>query len=168
MKNDEYVNTPAIGQDALADILRTQNFMNLGSQLISWRVLNLVGGFEELHRFIEDVELHIKIAMAKGVFVKAVSSGPIFWYRDRLNHCQNLTETQFVEGCIRNAKLVERSVFIGRKRFDATLLKQLLRFIVRVQGTSLGGTGNASNRFWRTLKRFDQDFYRLRRSSCGR
>ncbi len=104
------VRAPNIGKHALADILLDANFQQLGSQLFRVRVLEGIGGFDEAHDLVEDVELCIKIALADGVFVKARSSGPVFWYRDRPGSLSKSNQRQFVEACIRNAKLVERHV----------------------------------------------------------
>jgi len=107
-KREEYVYAPVIGKNALADLLRTKNFIALGSQLFRSDVLRRLGGFDESHRFIEDVELHIKIAMENGAFVKALSNGPIFWYRDRAQSQSKSDRIEFIGGCIRNARMVER------------------------------------------------------------
>jgi glycosyltransferase involved in cell wall biosynthesis len=107
-EKDQYVNTPLIGENTLADLLQTGNFIHLGSALFGSDVLRRIGGFDESHWLIEDVELDIKIAIGKGVFVKAPSNGPLFWYRDRPRSLSKSDQTEFIEGCIRNAKLVER------------------------------------------------------------
>jgi len=109
-EKEKYVNTPLIGENALADLLQPSNFIHLGSALFSLGALRRVGGFDASHWLIEDVELGIKIAMGKGVFVKTPSAGPLFWYRDRPRSLSKSDRTEFVEGCIRNAKLVERYV----------------------------------------------------------
>jgi glycosyltransferase involved in cell wall biosynthesis len=109
-KKSDHVNAPLIGHDTLADLLQSKNFIALGSQLFSSEALRGVGGFDESHRLIEDVELHIKIAMGGGIFVKVLSNRPLFWYRDGPQSLSKSNRTEFVEGCIRNAKLVERYV----------------------------------------------------------
>jgi glycosyltransferase involved in cell wall biosynthesis len=109
-EKEKYVRTPVIGEDALADVLQTGNFIHLGSALLSLGALRRVGGFDESHWLIEDVELHIKLAMGKGVFVKAPSNEPLSWYRDRAHSLSKCDPTAFVEGCIRNAKLAEQHI----------------------------------------------------------
>jgi glycosyltransferase involved in cell wall biosynthesis len=107
---ENYIYKPMIGEDAPADLLRNENFIGLGSQLISLSALRRLGGFDESHRFIEDVELYIKIAVGNGVFVKAASSGPLFWYRDRPQSLSKSNPRQFVEAYIRNARLVAQHI----------------------------------------------------------
>src|SRR5262249_27061300 len=82
-EKEKHIYQPVIGEDALTELLRDENFIALGSQLIRLSALRQLGGFDESHRFVEDVELYIKIAIRNGAFVKAASSGPLFWYRDR-------------------------------------------------------------------------------------
>jgi glycosyltransferase involved in cell wall biosynthesis len=109
-KADDEIRAPMIGQNILADILRDKNFQQLGSQMFKASILEAVGGFDEAHDLIEDVELCIKIGIAKGVFVKAGSNGPMSWYRDRPRSLSKRDQRKFVEACIRNAKLVEEHV----------------------------------------------------------
>ena len=66
------------------------------------------GGFDESHWLIEDVDLNLRVAMAGGVYLKAPSAFPIFWYRDRPRSLSKSSQAEFVEGCVRNAKLVEQ------------------------------------------------------------
>jgi glycosyltransferase involved in cell wall biosynthesis len=107
-QKENYIYTPIIGKSAVADLLRDANFIHLGSALLNSSVLTRIGGFDESHWLIEDVELHLKIAMAKGKFAKAASNGPLFWHRDRPQSLSKSNQRQFVEGCIRNARLVAR------------------------------------------------------------
>src|SRR5262249_15513119 len=109
-EKEKYIYRPVISEDAPADLLRNENCMTRGSQLIRLSALRELGGFDESHRFVEDVELDIKIAIANGVFVKAASSGPLFWYRDRPQSLSKSNQTQFVEACIRNARLVAQHI----------------------------------------------------------
>jgi glycosyltransferase involved in cell wall biosynthesis len=109
-EKEKCIYTPVIRGDALADVLQTSNFIHLASALFSLSALHRAGGFDETHWLIEDVELCIKIAMEKGVFVKASSAEPLSWYRDRTHSLSKSDPTAFVEGCIRNAKLVEQYI----------------------------------------------------------
>lgn len=104
------IRMPLIGQDALADILKDENFQQLGSQLVRKTAFDRVGGFNEAHSLVEDVELCIKMAAAGREFGKAPTHGPIFWYRDRPRSLSKLDERQFVEACIRNARLVQQFI----------------------------------------------------------
>jgi glycosyltransferase involved in cell wall biosynthesis len=107
---DGNIRTPTIGSDALADVLSTENFLQLGSQIFKVSVLDCAGGFDSSHEPIEDVGLDVKIAIIDGRFVKAQSNGPIAWYRDRPRSLSKTNRRQFVESCIKNGKLAERYV----------------------------------------------------------
>jgi glycosyltransferase involved in cell wall biosynthesis len=109
-EKEKYIYQPVIGEDAPTELLRDENFIALGSQLIRLSALRQLGGFDESHRFVEDVELYIKIAIRNGVFVKASSSGPLFWYRDRPQSLSKSNQRLFVEACIRNARLVAQHI----------------------------------------------------------
>lgn len=109
---EDALRTPTLGGDILADILRDQNFQQLGCLLFRADVLEAVGGFDESHQLVEDVEMCIKIAMNNGVFAKAHTDGPVSWYRDRPRSLSKLDQRQFVEACIRNARLVEQFVML--------------------------------------------------------
>jgi glycosyltransferase involved in cell wall biosynthesis len=109
-EKEKYIYRPVISEDAAADLLRNENFIALGSQLIRLSALRQLGGFDESHRFVEDVELYVKIAVRNGVFVKAASSGPLFWYRDRPQSLSKSNQKLFVEACIRNARLVAQHI----------------------------------------------------------
>jgi glycosyltransferase involved in cell wall biosynthesis len=110
---DNYVYSPSIGKEAAADLLRNENFIGLGSQLIRVNALRRLSGFDETHRLVEDVELYIKIAIGNGVFVKAGSSGPLFWYRDHPGSLSKSDDRGFAEACFRNARLVAQ--YLGER-----------------------------------------------------
>src|SRR5271155_4503194 len=67
------VRRPYIGRDALADVLKDANFQQVGSQIFSSRALSAVGGFNESHDLVEDVELCIRLLFGDTKFVKAQS-----------------------------------------------------------------------------------------------
>jgi glycosyltransferase involved in cell wall biosynthesis len=101
---------PVIQKDALADILSARNFLQLGSLLFRKTILDDVGGFDQAHEPIEDVGLCVKIAIAGGTFVKAVSTGPMSSYRDLPRSFSKINQRRFIESCIKNAKLAEQYV----------------------------------------------------------
>jgi glycosyltransferase involved in cell wall biosynthesis len=101
---------PLIGLDALADVLSDANFLQLGSILVNARILEAVGGFDSDHEPIEDVGLCVKIAIAGGGYANAKSNGPIAFYRDLPRSFSKLNQERFIESCIKNAKLAERSI----------------------------------------------------------
>ena len=100
--------SPSFGPDLLSDLLRPGNFMATGSQIFSRKWLEKIGGFDERHRMIEDVDLLLRLAMAGAQFRFAGLNRSAFLYRCRPNSVSNLNKNDFVEGCIRNADLVER------------------------------------------------------------
>jgi glycosyltransferase involved in cell wall biosynthesis len=100
--------SPVIGQDALVDLLKSKNFLQLGSTLIRRSWLERVGGFDERYRLIEDVHLLLRIAMAEGQFRKVDSPVPLFYYRQLPGASLSQRDQRaFIEGCLRNAALVE-------------------------------------------------------------
>jgi glycosyltransferase involved in cell wall biosynthesis len=100
--------SPWIGEDPIADLLETDNFLQLGSPLIRRDWLERVGGFDEQHWLVEDVELLLKIAMAGGVFELVPSQRPVLLYRDaRPGSLSRRDQHELVTACIRNARFVE-------------------------------------------------------------
>lgn len=99
--------TPAIGPDAVSDLLATENFIATGSQLVRRVWLEQVGGWDERHRLIEDVDLMLRLALAGGRFVRVPAPEPLFLYRRRSDSLSRSRPREFVEGCLRNARLAE-------------------------------------------------------------
>src|ERR1022692_272891 len=104
---DPDVASPRIGKDLLADLLRTENFIQVGSQLVRRSWLERVSGFDERQWLIEDVNLLIRLAMAGGRFYRAPSERPLFFYRQREGSLSRSNTRDFVEACIRNVCVVE-------------------------------------------------------------
>ncbi len=98
---------PAIGEDAVADLLRDENIMITGVPLFRRHWLERVGGWDERHRLIEDNDLLLRLAMGGARFAHAASEEPLFFYRVRPDSVSRSCNRQFVEGCLRNAKLAE-------------------------------------------------------------
>jgi glycosyltransferase involved in cell wall biosynthesis len=109
-RGEDEIRTPVIGPNALADILSERHFLQLSSLMFKTSTLDIVGGFDKSHEPIEDVGLCVKIAMAGGVFLRAESSGPMSWYRDRPSSLSKSNQERFIESCIKNAKLAEQYV----------------------------------------------------------
>lgn len=99
--------TPVIGNDALLDILRTDNFLQLGCLLFERTWLNRVDGFSRQFRLIEDVDLLMRIVMDGGTLQPMASARPLSWYRQRDGSLSRENSAAFIEGCVRNAKLAE-------------------------------------------------------------
>lgn len=99
---------PRLGEDVIADLLAAEHFISTGSQLYRRSWLERVGGWDERHRFIEDVDLLLRVAMQGGRFVHAPSDEPLFSYRVRRDSLSHSCPRAFVAGCVRNARLAER------------------------------------------------------------
>src|SRR5262249_23549089 len=78
-KEASSVRTPDVGSDAVAQLLMTENFIQIGSQLIRRSWLTRVNGFDERYDLIEDVDLALRIAMQGGRFLLAGSQKPLFF-----------------------------------------------------------------------------------------
>ncbi len=98
---------PSIGADSVADLLRPGNFLPVGSQLVRKTWLERVSGFDERHWFIEDVDLLLRIAMRGGGFCRVPHPDPLFSYRQHEGSLSRRSQRAFIEGCIRNAGMVE-------------------------------------------------------------
>ena len=98
---------PTIGDDPLLDVLRSDNFMQLGSLLFSRTALETIGGFNSSYRLIEDVECLMRVAMNGGRFVRVPSERPLSWYRQREQSLSRQSQQRFIYGCVRNAQFAE-------------------------------------------------------------
>jgi glycosyltransferase involved in cell wall biosynthesis len=117
----------------LADLISTDGFIHLGSALFQRSWLERVGGFEEEYWLIEDVHLLLRLAIEGGRFDHVETEEPVFFYRQR-DDGSLVAENKraFIEGCVRNARMVER---FAREKNALTdpLRAQLVR--VYFQGT---------------------------------
>ena len=101
------VNRPLIEGDTTVALLRSENFIATGSQIFRRTWLECVGGFNERRRFIEDVELLLRISVASGGFVNVPSDLPLFFYRENEHSLSRSNRESFVDGCVENTKLAE-------------------------------------------------------------
>jgi len=99
---------PEVGDDSLVDVLRSDNFMQLGCLLFSRQWLERVDGFDESLRFIEDVDLLVRLVIAGGEFERLPSTEPLALYRQHSGSLSKSDDLEFVQGCVRNARVVER------------------------------------------------------------
>jgi hypothetical protein len=99
---------PAIGADPLVDVLRPDNFMQLGSLLFSRAWLVKTGGFVEPYRLIEDVDLLMRIVISGGVLRPAAACHPLSWYRQRADSLSRESRARFTDACLRNARVAEK------------------------------------------------------------
>jgi glycosyltransferase involved in cell wall biosynthesis len=98
---------PSIGPDPTFDLLRADNFIATGSQLIRRSWLERVNGYVEAFRLIEDVDLLLRIVIAGGVLRALPAPAPLFWYRQRADSVSGTEADAFIDGCVRNARLAE-------------------------------------------------------------
>lgn len=98
---------PVIEADPTFDLLRADNFIATGSQLFRRSWLERVTGYVDSYRFIEDVDLLLRLAFAGGGFLRVPSHEPLFWYRQTSGSLANSDGTAFVDGCVRNARMAE-------------------------------------------------------------
>lgn len=99
---------PRIGDDPLRDILHTDNFLQVGSVLIRRSWLERVGGFDERHWLIEDVDLLLRLAIRGGQFHKTGTAEPLLFYRQHDGASLSRRDQRaFTEGCLRNVRMVE-------------------------------------------------------------
>ena len=89
-------------------VIRSDGFVHFGSCLVRKSWLDRLNGFDDRHRLIEDVDLQIRILAAGGRFQEAASEEPLFFYNQRADSLSRTNAAEFVEGIIRNAKLVQR------------------------------------------------------------
>jgi glycosyltransferase involved in cell wall biosynthesis len=98
---------PAIGNDPLLDILRADNFLQLGCLLFERTWLERVSGFSDQFRLIEDVDLLMRIVVEGGRLQSVPSVRPLSWYRQREGSLSRESSAAFMDGCVRNAKFAE-------------------------------------------------------------
>lgn len=98
---------PALGSDPLAALLESENFVHAGAQLIRRTWLERVGGFDERHWLIEDVDLALRLTMAGAELRYIRTDRPMFFYRQLDGSLSRRDPRAFAAGCVRNAELVE-------------------------------------------------------------
>lgn len=98
---------PDVEGDPILELLRTENFIPVGAGLNRKDWLERVGGFNESYRFIEDVDLHLRLAIASGQLQRVPSETPLFTYRCRSDSLSQSSRLEFVRGCVRNARMAE-------------------------------------------------------------
>ena len=100
--------SPMVDADPLRELLKPEGFVPTGSQLFRRTCLERVEGFDERHRLIEDVELMLRIAMAGFEFHRIEADRPLFFHRRGLPGSLSQQDGRaFLDGCVRNAQLVE-------------------------------------------------------------
>ena len=96
------------GADPMIELLRADNFMQLGCLLFSRKWLERVNGFDETIRFVEDVDLLLRLMMSGAALAPVASAEPLSWYRQHPASLSKSDDRRLVDGCVRNARLVER------------------------------------------------------------
>jgi len=149
--------TPRIRDEhALADLISTEGFIHLGSALFNRGWLERVDGFDEECWLIEDVHLHLRLAMAGGRFMHVETDQPVFFYRQREEgSLASGNQEAFIEGCLRNARMVERYAR-RHDRMDEELRAQLVR--VYFQGTRYYASRDWKRfkEVWRWIRHLDE------------
>ncbi len=79
------VHSPFVDERPVVQILQDPSFGYLGPTLIRRRMLEAVGGFDELLSIGEDLDLMLRIARKDGQFRRALSATPTFYYRQTPN-----------------------------------------------------------------------------------
>lgn len=126
---------PGIGEDALVDLLRADNFIHVGSCLFRREALEAVGGFDPALRLVEDVDLLMSLALKGLRFLQVPSPGPLYWYRQRPGSLSRTDAGAFVDACVRNTRRAEAAWRDGdeltpaRRRFLAELYGQAARHL---------------------------------------
>lgn len=95
-------------EDPVEELLQSDGFVPLGSEIFRRAWLARVGGFDEGQRMIEDVNLKLRIAMEGGRFRHIASEQALFFYR--VGHDASLVRrgaVEFWDGCVRNGRLAE-------------------------------------------------------------
>jgi len=103
----ESIAIPAIGADALLDILRPPNFMQLGSLILSRAWLERTNGFVESYWLTEDVDLLMRMVVLGGTLHHVVSDRPISWYRQHPGSISRQDTREFMHACVRNLRAAE-------------------------------------------------------------
>lgn len=100
--------TPSLGEDTVASLLEPDQFLQSASCLFRRTWLEAVGGFDERHWLIEDVDMLLRMAIAGGQFRRVSTPAPLFDLRQHGdNSLSRHDQAAFHEGCIRNAAMVE-------------------------------------------------------------
>ena len=126
---------PIIGKDPVADLLRSENFIATGSQLVNRTWFEKVRGFDEGRRCVEDVNLALRIAISGGLFVGCDSEAPLFFYRQHSGSLSHRDRVAFARGCADNARLAEahwRRVYGILNPEQRVLLLQIYGHALRV------------------------------------
>ena len=88
---------------SISDLLKTENFFQIGSALFRKNNLLEIGGFDESRWFIEDVHLYLRLFEAGAIIKtgKNLTHGFFFRIHDR-NSLSKSSQTKFLEGCLLN------------------------------------------------------------------
>jgi glycosyltransferase involved in cell wall biosynthesis len=99
--------TPKVGADALLDLLRSDNFIQVSSLLMRRAWLQKVGGYIPAYLLIEDVDLLMRMVIQGGTLQPVLAGHPLSWYRQRDASLSRQNQAEFVKGCVRNLRLAE-------------------------------------------------------------
>jgi GT2 family glycosyltransferase len=136
------------------DLLTADNFIATGSQLFRRSWLDIVNGFDERYSVIEDVHLMLRVAAAGGQFVHVSSDEPLFFYRQRDEGSLSSNQTAFIEGCLRNARMVERYAR-NQKQMTEGIREQLIRVYFYGARFYAPRCWDRFNEIWSWIQRLD-------------
>ena len=94
--------------ELLVDLLRADFFIPAAAGLMRTTWLESIGGFDERHWLLEDIDLYIRLASAGAQFEALPHAHPLFSYRVRDDSLSRSSHTAFARAIARNAELVER------------------------------------------------------------
>jgi glycosyltransferase involved in cell wall biosynthesis len=100
--------------ELLVDLLGADYFIPAAAGLMRTTWLDSIGGFDERHWLLEDIDLYIRLASAGAQFEAISHAHPLFFYRVRDDSLSRSSHTAFARAVARNAELVEREFGSGR------------------------------------------------------
>lgn len=106
---DTVLFNPGAG-DLLADLLRADGFIPAAAGLLRSEWLERVGGFDEEHWVLEDIDLQLRLALAGATFEAAPHSEPLFYYRVRQGSLSRGSRIAFARALVWNAETVQKTL----------------------------------------------------------
>jgi glycosyltransferase involved in cell wall biosynthesis len=111
---DPVVHFAAESSDLLVNLLRADYFIPAAAGLMRTWWLDSIGGFDDRHWLLEDIDLYIRLASAGAQFEALPHPHPLFFYRVRDDSLSRSSHAAFARAIARNADLVEREFGSGR------------------------------------------------------
>lgn len=150
---------PDVEEDTVRRLLLGENFVPFGCTLVRRVWVERVGGFNEQRRLIEDVEFLLRLAMAGGRFRRVASASPLFTYTNRPGSLSRSSRSEFVWGCVRNARLAEEYWRGASTVLDETRVETLLAIYEEALRHFAMADREAFAEVWQDVHRVDPDFH---------